>query len=210
MEDLYLIHYGTPGMKWGVRRYQNEDGSYKSGAKGRYTESTVNRHANRLKARAAGNRRQAEMYKAEGKIRKSNKYTNKARINDIKAKAAQNQTDKNVKSNQSVRNYQEQTSKGKNFVTNLLLKPAGAQTYQMARSYGEGRVKSLVRSMLDINGARIAGIAASRVVGNGVAGSTGDAKVGKVSGMVTNYGVQTALKDKNLSLQQRALARKYG
>lgn len=23
----YLIHYGTPGQKWGVRRYQNEDGS---------------------------------------------------------------------------------------------------------------------------------------------------------------------------------------
>lgn len=23
----YLIHYGTPGQKWGVRKYQNEDGS---------------------------------------------------------------------------------------------------------------------------------------------------------------------------------------
>lgn len=23
----YLIHYGTPGQKWGTRRYQNEDGS---------------------------------------------------------------------------------------------------------------------------------------------------------------------------------------
>lgn len=25
---LYLEHYGIPGMKWGVRRYQNKDGSY--------------------------------------------------------------------------------------------------------------------------------------------------------------------------------------
>lgn len=24
----YLIHYGTQGQKWGVRRYQNEDGTY--------------------------------------------------------------------------------------------------------------------------------------------------------------------------------------
>lgn len=35
-KDDTLIHWGVPKMKWGVRRYQNEDGSYKSGAEGRY------------------------------------------------------------------------------------------------------------------------------------------------------------------------------
>lgn len=24
----YLIHYGIEGQKWGVRRFQNEDGTY--------------------------------------------------------------------------------------------------------------------------------------------------------------------------------------
>lgn len=31
-----LYHHGTKGQKWGVRNYQNKDGSYKPGAEGRY------------------------------------------------------------------------------------------------------------------------------------------------------------------------------
>ena len=31
-----LSHHGVKGQKWGIRHYQNEDGSYKSGAQGRY------------------------------------------------------------------------------------------------------------------------------------------------------------------------------
>ena len=33
-----LTHHGVLGMKWGIRRYQNKDGSYKSGAEGRYAQ----------------------------------------------------------------------------------------------------------------------------------------------------------------------------
>ena len=35
-DEDYLEHFGVRGMHWGVRRYQNEDGSYKPGAEGRY------------------------------------------------------------------------------------------------------------------------------------------------------------------------------
>lgn len=35
----YLIHYGTLGQKWGVRRFQNEDGTYTSeGLERRHTK----------------------------------------------------------------------------------------------------------------------------------------------------------------------------
>lgn len=36
MEHNYLSHYGILGMKWGVRRYQNPDGSLTSAGKARY------------------------------------------------------------------------------------------------------------------------------------------------------------------------------
>lgn len=32
----FLMHYGISGMKWGVRRFQNEDGSLTAAGKERY------------------------------------------------------------------------------------------------------------------------------------------------------------------------------
>ena len=34
--DQYLQHYGIKGQKWGLRRFQNEDGSYTAEGKARY------------------------------------------------------------------------------------------------------------------------------------------------------------------------------
>lgn len=36
MYDPYLAHYGIKGMKWGVRRYQNKDGSLTAAGKKKY------------------------------------------------------------------------------------------------------------------------------------------------------------------------------
>lgn len=36
MSNLYLIHHGIPGQKWGVRRYQNSDGTLTAEGKSRY------------------------------------------------------------------------------------------------------------------------------------------------------------------------------
>lgn len=35
MSDLWLIHHGVKGQKWGVRRYQNSDGSLTAAGKRR-------------------------------------------------------------------------------------------------------------------------------------------------------------------------------
>lgn len=52
MENNELQHYGVPGMKWGVRRYQNRDGSLTSAGKKHYN-STKTASANSKKSSTA-------------------------------------------------------------------------------------------------------------------------------------------------------------
>lgn len=39
-KQVYLMHYGVLGQKWGVRRYQNEDGTLTSAGKKRYNNDS--------------------------------------------------------------------------------------------------------------------------------------------------------------------------
>ena len=41
-EEEYLEHHGILGMKWGIRRYQNKDGSLTSAGKARYDDDKIN------------------------------------------------------------------------------------------------------------------------------------------------------------------------
>lgn len=44
-----LQHYGIQGMKWGVRRYQNEDGTLTSAGKARYKDDEKSKTVDELK-----------------------------------------------------------------------------------------------------------------------------------------------------------------
>lgn len=69
-----LYHYGVMGMKWGVRRYQNADGTYNSAGKARYLkDKTSNKKQSKEKYSKKWDKK---IQKEESKIaNKIEKYT---------------------------------------------------------------------------------------------------------------------------------------
>ena len=43
--NTYIYHHGIKGMKWGIRKYQNKDGSLTPEGKKRYSEDYLSAHS---------------------------------------------------------------------------------------------------------------------------------------------------------------------
>ena len=62
--DEYLAHHGILGMKWGVRRYQNKDGSLTPEGRKRYGDiESDNESVDAKKTRVLKSRSATELYK---------------------------------------------------------------------------------------------------------------------------------------------------
>ena len=110
MSDYVIMHHGIKGMKWGIRRYQNEDGTLTSAGKKRY-----NKEVEKLKSerRTLNNqkRTQAKLNKLDD-MRKENE---RLRDEVNSKKKGSSSDDSNQRSNESqpsqsrTRSIQEET-----------------------------------------------------------------------------------------------------
>lgn len=170
----YLAHHGILGQKWGVRRYQNEDGTLTDAGKRRYNTADGSTLVKKTAAERKAYAKQEHYDKAPDHVKKAI-------------------------------DYRDAESKGKRFVKDLFLGPGARVTYDMARSYGEGRVKSYLRSCFDMNVSELLGAAASGAVVTTTKGSVKTSPLAGLAGYTATY----ATRDKGLSLQQRSLGKRY-
>lgn len=93
----YIMHSGTLGMKWGVRRHQNEDGSLTPEGKERYGRTTeYNKKISKAKNKSKKAYESGKTLKGDYYKKKSTLYQNSKKKLDKDLNSSKNEEDINV------------------------------------------------------------------------------------------------------------------
>lgn len=98
-DSNYLEHHGILGMKWGIRRYQNKDGTLTEAGKQRYQKLRDNVEAEKKYRDSAGKTTSANarVARAERKLLKYDQALKRDRDTQAAKRAAKDKTGKSVK-----------------------------------------------------------------------------------------------------------------
>lgn len=146
----YIVHHGIKGQRWGVRRYQNEDGSYKPGAEGRYYDEEKSPRQLRREERRRDriNEIQARRNRNKAAVKESNtiidSYKHKGFITDKRADKLRRENNADLKYTEIYNKYKIAKQKAK-------LDPSykNSSEYQRIRkAYGKQTTDSMLYGRL--------------------------------------------------------------
>ena len=141
-EEEYLAHHGTKGQRWGVRRFQNSDGSLTAAGKLRYSVGNGGRSigkkvdpksAAKLKKRKVKEAAKLERLKIKESAknekykekleRKKSHMTNKEYVKTLSDDELRKINNRDIAENTWLKNHPEKKTVGK-YIANDLIKPA--------------------------------------------------------------------------------------
>lgn len=126
-----LMHWGIKGMKWGVRRYQNKDGSLTPAGKKRYDKEMAKLKEeekiakNKLRTQAKLNkldekRKEIEALKSGKPIAKSTKQHSKPSVKDMSDEELRQTVNRLLMEQQYAKLNPQQVSAGQKFVKKVM------------------------------------------------------------------------------------------
>ena len=126
-----LMHWGIKGMKWGVRRYQNKDGSLTPAGKKRYDKEMAKLKEeekiakNKLRTQAKINkldekRKEIEALKSGKPIAKSTKQHSKPSVKDMSDEELRRTVNRLLMEQQYAKLNPQQVSAGQKFVKKVM------------------------------------------------------------------------------------------
>lgn len=187
-----LYHHGILGQKWGVRRFQNKDGSLTEAGKKRQQYGNGPDRQARAKTSAVvgaitgtitggptlGLLKAGRYITGGGKGRETrlaSKLANDKNMNDAERAKVQTKLEAQKKANEARAVYDNYTSNGKMYVQDFLMGGfSNGEMYRNARARGSGRVRALLESgMVSPVGALLRGSANKKRYGDWfIAGDT--------------------------------------
>lgn len=151
--DYELYHHGIKGQKWGVRRYQNEDGSFTDAGKKRYGYGTSD--IVRLKQKRLQSKLDSRSGKESNLFLTNNDYL-RGRISSLDKKASHREAKEAYRENKSKENLMKLRSARASRVASALTvggTPVSYMTTAMSGSYsrykneGKSAGESILRTV---------------------------------------------------------------
>lgn len=164
-ENLYLAHHGIKGMKWGVRRYQNADGSLTPAGKRR--QKREDKKYDKIAKKDAKEFARAKMYYGEGagnrrKLIKNtveqHKKENKSYADNFEKHLANQDMAKHVKGakrERAVNTAAKKTAQTGRGIFHLVMRDGAAVTATAAAVYGVAHMTGIDRMVINYANTKI-------------------------------------------------------